>query len=138
MSDRLPEGGRYEDAVHQAADEIGFEREVTSALASLRLPDGFTDRVLARAEDPAALPHRSPSGRGKVLPFRVRQAIAGGAIAATLLAAVLGTEGIREHREQLRKQAVATQEFATATRITAQAMAHTFEELRRAGAFREE
>lgn len=129
-----------------SSEDVAFERELTVALRSLRVPADFGARIAAHAEGgtpqrmelpPTSLTSpKSLTARGELIPFRSWRVIVGGAIAAALLAGVFATEDVRGHREHARRQTEATQQFETATRITDQAMAHTREELERAGALR--
>ncbi len=86
---------------------------------------------------PKALPDAVP-GLGKLLAFRRRptavwRVVAGGALAASVLAGTFGVELERRHREVTRERAIANQQFEQATRITDAALAHTREQLERAG-----
>ncbi len=98
-----------------------WEHRLTQAMQHVDAPPGFADRVLQRAEAP---PQR------KVLAMSPRVSTwLTGAIAAALALGVFTGERIHQHRERER----ANQEFETATRITDQALAHTREQLQRAG-----
>ncbi len=123
-------------AEEQAA-EAAFERDLVGALRPLQLPAGFAERLEARRAEQGETPAPATAGRmAKVLPFRTLRVVGGGAIAAMLLAGVFAAEDVRQHREQAQRRALATQQFETANRITAQALAHTREELERAGALK--
>ena len=135
-----PERSTYESDPHQSGVEDGvredaLERVLAQTLRQpLRLPGGFAERVAAAAEGKPA------RQGGRTLPFALRwrtwQLVGGSAIAAALVAGVFAVEGVHGYRERTRRQAVATEQFETATRITDQALAHTREQLERAGALR--
>lgn len=116
----------------------------------LPLPAGFKERVLARAVTEAGVAGGSLAGLedggarpggAKVLAFPRAAAwrlVAGGALAASVLAGTFGVEMERRHREASRlahERIVANQQFDEATRITEAALAHTREQLQRAGIF---
>lgn len=117
-----------------AESDAAFERDLTVALRPLQLPENFVDRAIASAAMKDT-PGREKQ-RGKVIPFGVWRLMGGVAIAAALVGGVLTTENLREHREREHRAAIATQQFEAATRITDQALAHTREELDRAGVLR--
>ena len=101
-----------------------FERELTRAMRGVDPPEGFADRVMARAL--AGVP-----ARAKVLWMpRHAQMWASGAIAAALLAGVFfGEEAhLRHQREQ-----AAQRQFELAMRITDHALQHTRQQLWDAG-----
>ncbi len=106
----------------------------------LALPVGFAERVLARA----ATAEAGTPGKSKVLAFprgAVWRLVAGGALAASVLAGTFGVELERRHREASRmahERVVANQQFEEATRITDAALAHTRAQLQRAGVFEDE
>lgn len=121
-------------------EELQFEQELAAALRPLSPPPGFADRVVARAAAESVprsvgVPVRS---RRRPLPFGAWRLVAGGAIAASLLAGSFAAERTRELRERARQQAIANQQFETASRITEQALLHTREQLERAGVLRQE
>ena len=115
----------------ETSEDVAFERDLTAAMRPLRLPEGFADRVLAQVEG-----DRPAQPRAKVIPFRAWRLVGGAAIAAALVGGVFATQQAREHREREHRQAIATQQFETATRITDQVLAHTRDELERSGALR--
>lgn len=118
----------------------------------LALPDGFAERVLARAAAEAGRASANQAKmqpiKGKVLAFprgAVWRLVAGGALAASVLAGTFGVEVERRHREAtteaariLHERVVANQQFEQASRITDAALAHTREQLQRAGVFEDE
>ncbi len=110
-----------------------FERELATVLRPVKLPEGFAGRVLAQVSQEHG---RESSVRGKVIPFRAWRLVGGAAIAAALIGGVFATEDVRQHREREHRQAIANQQFETASRITDQVLAHTREELERSGALR--
>ena len=101
-----------------------FEQELARAMRGVDPPQGFADRVMARAQ--ADVPVRA-----KVLwmPRRVRQWTEG-ALAAALLAGVfLGEQAhLRHQREQ-----AAQQQFEQAMRITNRTLEHVQQQLWDAG-----
>ena len=115
----------------------------------LALPDGFAERVLARAATEARVAEvPGEPARTKVLAFPRRavwRAVAGGALAASVLAGTFGLEMERRHREAAgeasrtaQARVVANQQFEQASRITDAALAHTREQLQRAGVFKDQ
>ena len=115
----------------------------------LALPDGFAERVLARAATEARVAEvPGEPARTKVLAFPRRavwRAVAGGALAASVLAGTFGLEMERRHREAAgeasrtaQARVVANQQFEQASRITDAALAHTREQLQRAGVFEDQ
>jgi len=103
-----------------------FEQELTQAMRAVDPPDGFAERVMARAqtsEQPRAkvfaMPRRLPSWTS-------------GAIAAALLLGVFF--GVQTHLRHQREQAqIAQQQFEDGIRITDQALERTRQQLQRAG-----
>lgn len=130
----------------------------------MELPAGFKERVLARAAaESAATESRAtggpfavqpadattqvvePAGRGKLLTFpraAVWRLVAAGALAASVIGATFGVQLERGHHEATQRAAqermVANQQFEEATRITDAALAHTRDQLQRAGVFEDE
>lgn len=102
-----------------------LEQYLTEALRRVDAPEGFADRVMARAR-------RAPA-RAKILtmPLRAR-AWLGGAIAAALLAGVFVGDQVHERRERERAD-TAQRQFEAGMRITDAALEHTRDQLRRAG-----
>ena len=86
-------------------------------------------------------PDRTP---GKVFAFpqaAMWRRVAGGVLAASVLAGTFGVESARRHRavsREARERVVANQQFEQATRITDAALAHTREQLQRAGVLENE
>jgi hypothetical protein len=104
-------------------EEDRFEEELTQAMRTVDPPEGFAERVMARAKADA-----KPRARVLGMPLRAR-VWASGAIAAALLVGVfIGDEiHVRRQREQ------AEQQFEAGIRITDRAIEHTREQLQRAG-----
>ena len=109
-----------------------FEAELQSALQPAALPAGFVERVLAAAAAVETGPARVPK-RAKLLPFRPWRTVAGGAIAAGLLAGSFFTVQAHQRQEREHAAVLANQQFETATRITDETLQRTREQLRRAG-----
>lgn len=114
-----------------AAEEAWLDSELRTALRPPDLPAGFADRVVAKAFP--SVTGTNAGKRAKVLPFRSWRLVAGGTIAACLVAGFFGAADIHQHREREHAAAMANQQFETATRITDEALEHTREQLRRAG-----
>ena len=103
----------------------GLEAELARSLRRLELPLGFADRVLAAAAATTPGPRR-------VLPFRLWRPVAGGALAASLLAGAFGAEAV--HRRHARERAeAAAEQLQTAMRVTNHALDETRAQLARAG-----
>ncbi len=109
--------------------ESALERDLTAALRHTDAPAGFADRVMARA---------TPPKRATMLAFPRWRTAVSGAMAASVIAATFLAGTFQHRREQARERATANQQFETATRITDQTLAHTREQLERAGIFRED
>ncbi len=97
-----------ESDVNSVSTEMdAFERDLSAALRPLDLPSGFADRVIAEVERDA-----KPARAAKVLPFGVRvqqsfrtwRVVAGGAIAASVLAGTFVADGIHQRRERERAE----------------------------------
>ena len=119
------------------AELIALEAELRGTLRqALLLPAGFAERVLqAAAVERAAL--RATVGQRRVVAFpgRLRERwrlVAGGAIAAGMLAGVFATEQVHQRRERERTEAAARQ-LETAMRVTSRALDQTRAQLARAG-----
>lgn len=103
-----------------------FEQQLTHAMRAVDPPEGFAERVLARAQ--AA---EQPRARVLAMPRR-RPLWASGAIAAALLVGVF--IGEQTHLRHQREQAeLARQQFEAGMRITDEALDHTREQLAQAG-----
>ena len=114
-----------------------LEAALTDALRPIEPPRGFTERVLAAAAVPRDEPQSVSKPVGaKVLPFRSWRLAVTGALAASVLAGSFVAVDIRGRH--VREQAKANRQFETATRITDEALAHTREQLERAGVFKED
>lgn len=104
---------------------VEFERQLTEALRPVAPPEGFADRVMARAQS-------SAPAVGKVIRMQLRtRAWASGAIAAAVFAGVFGHQThVRHERQQAQ---LAQQQFEAAMRITDQTMQHVRQQLQQAG-----
>ena len=141
--------------IPEPAMEALLRAEFGKTQESVALPAGFKERVLARTAaaglagladlaGPAARQVTTPPNKAKVLAFprgAVWRLVAGGALAASVLAGTFGLEMERRHREASRmahQHVVANQQFDEATRITDAALAHTRDQLQRAGVFEDQ
>ena len=103
-----------------------FEQELAQAMRGVDPPEGFAERVLARAQA-----SERPRARVLAMPARLRL-WASGAIAAALLVGVFA--GDQLHARHQREQAqLAQQQFEAGVRITDEALEHTREQLAQAG-----
>jgi hypothetical protein len=103
-----------------------FEQHLQLALRRFDAPEGFADRVMARATANAR-------SRAKVIAMRPRvRAWMSGAIAAALLGGVFVTQQVRV-RHQREEAQLAQQQFEAGMRITDQALEHAREQLAQAG-----
>jgi hypothetical protein len=101
-----------------------FEARLAQALRPLAAPDGFADRVMARAAQSTA-----PRARIFAMPTRTRMWAITATAAALLFGGVLGEQSrIRHQREQ-----TAERQFEAGLTITAEAMQQTREQLRESG-----
>ena len=102
-----------------------LERDLTEELRPVAAPEGFADRIMARAE-------LSGPAQAKVVQMRLRSRVwASGAIAAALFAGILIQQ---THARYQRQQAdLAQQQFEAAMRITDQTMQHVRQQLQQAG-----
>ncbi len=98
-----------------------FEARLAHALRRVDAPEGFTERVLARAAQDAKLPARVLS-----MPARLRNWTVGAIAAALLFSAAVGEQRYQRHR---REQA-AERQFETALQITAETMQQTLQQTR--------
>ena len=103
-----------------------FEQELTLAMRGVDPPEGFAERVMARAQT-------SEQPRAKVIAMPRRlPSWTSGAIAAALLLGVFF--GVQIHLRHQREQAqIAQQQFEDGIRITDQALERTRQQLQRAG-----
>ena len=135
--------------IPEPAMEALLRAEFRKTQESVALPAGFKERVLARAAaaesaGQAVRQVTTPPNKAKVLAFprsAVWRLVAGGALAASVLAGTFGVEMERRHREASRmahEHVVANQQFDEATRITDAALAHTRDQLQRAGVFEDQ
>ena len=103
-----------------------FERNLTEALRLVDPPEGFAERIMARA-----LASEQP--RARILAMRPSVcAWMSGAIAAALLAGVFVADEVHVRRQRERGE-LAQQQFEAGLRITDEALQHTREQLARAG-----
>ena len=103
-----------------------FEQQLTQAMRRVDPPEGFAERVLARAKTQQVSPTNL-----LVMPARVR-VWAGGAIAAVL--AIGAFVGQQVHvRQERHKAEVAQQQFETALRITDETLDQVRLQLQEAG-----
>jgi hypothetical protein len=135
-----------------------FELLLARAMARVDAPEGFAERVVARAEAdmvaastqvsearPGA-PGPGVSGSGApgpgvsgmvVMPKRQgllrMQAWVGGAVAAALALGMFGAGQLHLRHEREQKAALANQQFEAAVRVTDRALAQTRDQLERAG-----
>lgn len=120
---QLEDGNLQEDNRENLAE---FEARLTRALCRVDAPQGFADRVMARA----LVEERST---GRIVTMKPRQqAWIGAAIAAALLVCVFGAEQVQQ-RQQRERAALAQQQFEAGIRITDDALDHAREQLERAG-----
>lgn len=100
--------------------EERLDRELARILQRMDAPDGFAERVMARA---------TAERRGKVLTFPRPRLWVGGAVAAMLVMGLFAGERVHQQREQER----ANQQFEAAMRVTDHALDQAQEQLERAG-----
>ena len=111
-----------------------LEAALRLALRQEDAPDGFTDRVLARASGSRAAPATVQPGKAGLLTWPRRRVWLGSLIAAALVVGVFEGEVAYKHvREQQRRVWEATRQFQTTERITVHALAQAREQLQRAG-----
>ncbi|WP_263380691.1 hypothetical protein [Granulicella paludicola] len=119
------------ESVQKAFEANDFETKLTQAMQRVDAPEGFAARIMDRVAKPAEAVAVPPAPTtGKVIAFRSRvQRYAALGLAAMLALGVFGLEEIHQRHER----EAATQQFETATRITDQALAHTRQQLAKAG-----
>ena len=103
-----------------------FEQELAQAMRAVDPPEGFADRVMARAQSPAPAQAKVVRMQPRARPW------IGGAIAAVLLAGVFVADEVHVRRQRERGE-LAQQQFEAGLRITDEALQHTREQLARAG-----
>ena len=103
------------------SDAEAFEADLTRALQPVDPPQGFADRVLARAASA-----KRPAARVLLMPVGARWAA--GAIAAVLLAGVFTSAEIHVRRERARTE-TAEREFQAAIAITSATLDDVREQL---------
>ena len=102
------------------AEQELFEREMKAALARVAAPEGFAERVLARAYPV----------RNSKRPFFVVRPKSWLALAASLLVAVLGLFGEQHHEREVRRRE-AQDRFNLSMAITRQTLAEVGRDTRR-------
>jgi hypothetical protein len=103
-----------------------FEQELTQAMRGVDPPEGFAERVLARAEACEA-----PRARVLAMPRHLRL-WASGAIAAALVVGVVAGEQTHLRHERERAE-LAQQQFEAGIRITDATLEHVRLQLAQAG-----
>lgn len=103
-----------------------FEQDLRQAMRGLDPPEGFAERVLARAE-------ASEATRARVLTMPRRRPLwAGGAVAAAMLVGAF--VGQQTHLRHERERAeLAQRQFEAGMRITDETLDHVREQLQQAG-----
>jgi type VI protein secretion system component VasF len=103
-----------------------FEQDLAQAMRGIDPPEGFAERVLARAQ-------ASEQPRARVLAMPRRLPLwTSGAIAAALLVGVFAGDQLRARHQRERAQ-LAQQQFEAGVRITDETLEHTREQLAQAG-----
>lgn len=129
-----PEHTKFER--DEPAVDPALEAALRQVLRRTDTPEGFADRVMARAlagEKPAPRSKESDGG-AKLLHWPQSRLWVSGAVAAALIAGLLeGGVALRHVREQQQKVVEATRQFQTTERITVRALAQAREQLQRAG-----
>ncbi len=111
-----------------------FEKSLTKAMRRVDAPETLMRSVMLQVvtERVAALTHVSKARHGAPRVWVWSRAWFGAAAFATALLLVSVVGGERVHQRHMR-EAEATQQFETATRITDRALEHAREQLARAG-----
>ena len=103
-----------------------FEQELAQALRAVDPPEGFAERVMARAQSPAPAQAKVVRMQSRARPW------IGGAIAAALLVSVF--TGEQAHQRRQREKAIrAEQQFDEGMRITDATLEHVRLQLQQAG-----
>jgi hypothetical protein len=103
-----------------------FEEELSDAMRRVDPPEGFAERVMARAQ-------ANDKPRARIVPFPRRARVwVSGAIAAALLAGVFVAEQMRLRQERERTE-LARQQFEAAMRITGETLQQARQQLQQAG-----
>jgi tellurite resistance protein len=103
-----------------------FEQELAQAMRAVDPPEGFADRVMARAQSPAPAEAKVVRMQPRARPW------IGGAIAAALLLGVY--TGEQAHQRRQREKAIrAEQQFDEGMRITDATLEHVRLQLQQAG-----
>jgi hypothetical protein len=107
-----------------------FEKKLTEAMRRVDAPWTLAESVMVAVKAEEQRKTRVFPKAWSFAPVRAWFAPAGFALAALLLVGVVTGERMHQRHE---REAVATQEFEQATRITDQALEHTREQLAKAG-----
>jgi hypothetical protein len=103
-----------------------FEEKLSDAMRRVDPPEGFAERVMARAQ-------ADDRPRARIVPFLRRARVwVSGAIAAALLAGVFVAEQMRLRQERERTE-LARQQFEAAMRITGETLQQARQQLQQAG-----
>ena len=103
-----------------------FEEKLSDAMRRVDPPEGFAERVMARAQ-------ANDKPRARIVPFPRRARVwVSGAIAAALLAGVFVAEQMRLRQERERTE-LARQQFEAAMRITGETLQQARQQLQQAG-----
>jgi hypothetical protein len=114
-------------SVDQSEEQLSrFEEELSGAMRRVDPPEGFAERVMARARA-----NDKPRARIVRFPHRTRVWVSG-AIAAALLAGVFVAEQMRLRQERERTE-LARQQFEAAMRITGETLEQARQQLQQAG-----
>lgn len=118
--------------------DLAFEAALSRAMKRVEVRGELSQKLLTLADEAHQKRHAAGGGLkllkisngGRLLMFPQQRAWVGGAIAAVLaLGVFIGTHSYQEHERRVEAQ----RQFATAERITDQALEHTREQLREAG-----
>ncbi|HEY5056136.1 MAG TPA: hypothetical protein VII58_08240 [Acidobacteriaceae bacterium] len=122
-----PEKFENADSENAEFERARFEAELTLALRQVEAPEGFAERVLAKATE--AEPRKA-----KVLqmPRRV-QVWVGGAVAAALMVAAVGIHRQHVRQQRAEEAAQAQQQLELALQITGETLANVRAQMRQAG-----
>lgn len=132
-NERAPQPGEP-----MSAADLAFEAALSRAMKRVETRAELSQRLLTLADEAHRKHHAGGGGlkllklsnNGRILTFPQQRAWMGGAIAAVLaLGVFIGTHSYQEHERRVEAQ----RQFATAERITDQALEHTREQLREAG-----
>jgi hypothetical protein len=112
-----------------------FEQKLTKAMQRVDAPETLVESVMLQvdAESVAAPTHVSKARHGAPSWWVVPRVWFGAMAFATAALVLLGVVGGERVHERHVREAEATQQFETATRITDQALEHARQQLARAG-----